>query len=197
MVRELMLGATMALCAARVLSAQSGGGHAHTPGMVHTPGMAPSVEAPNEAGNARFAAIAAVVRVLESDPNTDWTKVNVEALRQHLIDMDEVTTRAVVRATPVAGGAAFIVTGTGRTVGAIQRLLTAHSSVLESERGWRGTITSRSDGVEWRVVGKPGATLVKDQVRIRALGAIGVLTVGDHHAVHHLAIARGEAMHRK
>jgi hypothetical protein len=30
--------------------------------------------------------------------------------------------------------------------------------------------------------------------RIRALGFIGLLTVGNHHAQHHMALARGQAM---
>jgi hypothetical protein len=32
--------------------------------------------------------------MLEADPKTDWSKVNISALREHLIDMDEVTMRA-------------------------------------------------------------------------------------------------------
>ena len=34
------------------------------------------------------------MRILEADPTTDWSKVNIGALREHLIDMDEVTMRA-------------------------------------------------------------------------------------------------------
>ena len=42
--------------------------------------------------------------MLEADPNTDWSKVNVEALRQHLIDMDHVTMRSEVAQRVVPGG---------------------------------------------------------------------------------------------
>ena len=86
--------------------------HQHTPGMQHPASGAQ----PTEGGQAAFAAIAEIVRLLDADPRTDWSKVNVEALRQHLIDMDEVTMRASVRTEPVEGGAAFIVTGSGRTL---------------------------------------------------------------------------------
>ena len=41
-----------------------------------------------------FGAIQEIVRTLDADPNTDWSKVDLEALRQHLIDMNEVTLRA-------------------------------------------------------------------------------------------------------
>ena len=39
-------------------------------------------------GQAAFGAMAEVVRTLEGDPATDWSKVDIERLRQHLIDMN-------------------------------------------------------------------------------------------------------------
>ena len=50
-----------------------------------------------------------IVEILEADPATDWGKVNIEALRQHLIDMDNVTLRAELKSGPVEGGMRFIV----------------------------------------------------------------------------------------
>src|SRR5437763_2768602 len=41
---------------------------------------------PTSPGQAAFGAISEIVRLLKADPNTDWSKVNIEALRQHLID---------------------------------------------------------------------------------------------------------------
>jgi hypothetical protein len=35
-----------------------------------------------------------IVQILDADPKTDWSKVDFEALRQHLIDMNEVTLKA-------------------------------------------------------------------------------------------------------
>ena len=46
-------------------------------------------------GQEAFGTIQEIVRILEADPTTDWSKVNIGALREHLIDMDEVTMRAV------------------------------------------------------------------------------------------------------
>jgi hypothetical protein len=52
---------------------------------------------PAEAGQGAFAAIAEIVALLEADPNTDWSKVNIAALREHLVDMDELTLNAVAQ----------------------------------------------------------------------------------------------------
>jgi hypothetical protein len=59
---------------------------------------------PTQPGQAALAAAQEIVRMLEADPGTDWSKVNLTAVRQHLIDMDEVTLRAVVAEQPVEVG---------------------------------------------------------------------------------------------
>ncbi|MBA3854242.1 MAG: hypothetical protein C0503_07490 [Gemmatimonas sp.] len=105
-----------------ILAAQD---HQHTSGMQH-PAAGPQ---PKEGGQAAFASIAEIVKLLDADPRTDWRKVNIEALRPHLIDMDEVTMRATVRAEPVDGGAAFFVTGSGRTLDAMRRTTLASRTV--------------------------------------------------------------------
>jgi hypothetical protein len=38
-------------------------------------------------GQVAFGAIPEVVRILEANPATEWSKVNISALQQHLIDM--------------------------------------------------------------------------------------------------------------
>jgi hypothetical protein len=35
------------------------------------------------------------VGILEADPNTDWSKIKIGALREHLIDVNEVELRAM------------------------------------------------------------------------------------------------------
>ena len=82
----------------------------------------PDVGIPTMPGQDAFGAIQEIVRILETDPKTDWSKVNLEALRQHLIDMSEVTLKADAVTKPIDGGIQVTVTGTGRTVDAIQRL---------------------------------------------------------------------------
>ena len=61
--------------------------------------------APAMPGQDAFGALAEVVRLLDADPETDWSKVDLERLRQHLIDMNEVVLRSEVKQTPVPGGA--------------------------------------------------------------------------------------------
>src|SRR4051812_7008429 len=56
--------------------------------------------APQSAGQDAFGAIQEIVLMLEADPKTDWSKVDLEALRQHLIDMNEVVLRAVATPKP-------------------------------------------------------------------------------------------------
>jgi hypothetical protein len=91
---------------------------------------------PTLPGQDAFGAIQEVVRILESDPKTDWSKVNLEALRQHLIDMNEVTLRADAVAKPIEGGAEITVTGDQRTEAAIKRMLPAHAQELSQLNGW-------------------------------------------------------------
>lgn len=46
-----------------------------------------------------FVAIQEIVWLQEANPKTDWSKVNIELLRQHLIDMDNVSLRTDFTAT--------------------------------------------------------------------------------------------------
>ena len=146
---------------------------------------------PTEPGQGAFGALQQIVQILEADPHTDWSKVNLDALRAHLIDMDRVTldAHAVVRHIP--GGIRATVTGTGRTLVAIQRLLPEEAMHLNGMRGWRIAATRLRDGVILTVT-TGDATQV---AMIRGLGFAGILASGDFHPRHHLEIARGESMH--
>jgi hypothetical protein len=62
--------------------------------MTGQPGMRAGANTPTMPGEDAFGAIQEIVRILDADPNTDWSKVDLEVLRQHLIDMNEVTLRA-------------------------------------------------------------------------------------------------------
>ena len=53
--------------------------------------------------------------MLEADPDTDWSKVNLTTLHEHLVDMDEVTLRAAVKEQPTDHGLRIEISGTGRT----------------------------------------------------------------------------------
>lgn len=157
----------------------------------HTSPMKPGAgQVATEPGQGAFAAIQEVVELLEADPTTDWSKVNIDALRQHLIDMDNVTLHAEVRSEDVDGGVRFIATGSGAVVGSIQRMTLAHVKVMNGIEGWT-LAAAPVDGGAALTVKAPA----KDLPKVKALGYIGVLTLGMHHQMHHLMIARGQNPH--
>lgn len=151
-----------------------------------------STSKPIQPGQAAFAAIQEIVEILVADPTTDWSKANIEALRQHLIDMDNVTLRAEVRSEPFEGGMRFIVSGTGPVKHSIQRMATAHAGIMNGVGDWKYTATATETGAILAVV--PPA---KDTEKLRGLGFIGVMTQGMHHQDHHLMIARGHNPHHR
>ena len=86
-------------------------------------------------GQEAFGTIQEIVRMMEADPSTDWSKVNISALRQHLIDMDEVTMRAAAAERSIDNGVELTVTGEGRTLDAVKRMVPAHVHEL-TQLGW-------------------------------------------------------------
>lgn len=167
----------------------------HSAGMHHADhampdglGIAPAPTAP---GQAAFGAIQEIVEILEADPDTDWTRVDIEALRRHLVDMNNVTLNARAAATPTDRGATFAVTGTGETVGSIRRMVEAHAATMNGLGGWTYAAEEIPGGATLSVAVDNPADIAK----VRALGFIGVMTHGAHHQAHHLMIARGMAPH--
>jgi hypothetical protein len=146
---------------------------------------------PTMPGQDAFGAMQEIVQILEADPKTDWSKVDLEALRQHLIDMNEVTLSADAAPKQIDGGLEIAVTGTGRTLVAIQRMVPAWAQTMNGYQGWSTKAASLPSGELLTVT----ATDPKEIQRIRSLGFIGLLVSGSHHQPHHLAIAKGEFDH--
>jgi hypothetical protein len=144
-------------------------------------------------GQDAFGAIAEIVRILEADPATDWSKVDLERLRQHLVDMNEVVLRSAVTQTPVPGGLVMEITGSGRTEQAIRAMVVPHAIELDRMADWSAKTESVTGGVRLTVVAER-ADDAKLVARIRGLGFAGLITQGAHHQPHHLAMARGEAL---
>jgi hypothetical protein len=61
----------------------------------------------------------------------------VAALREHLVDMNELILNAVAREKPIPGGLRITVTGEGRTLRAIRNMLPAHAVELAKVKGWQ------------------------------------------------------------
>lgn len=140
------------------------------------------------AGQDAFGAIQEVVQRLEADPHTDWSHVNIDALREHLIDMNEVVLHAVITSAPTERGIRYTVTGEGRTREAIQRMIIGHATAMGDAEHWTMTAQRTATGVVVLVAPKQPA----DLPRIRALGLIGMMSDGAHHQPHHWYLATGE-----
>lgn len=141
-------------------------------------------------GNEIFGTIQEVIHKLEADPDTDWSKVNLEALRQHLLDMKAFTEEvSVVSQKNIKNGTMIQVKPeTERAVGALKRLFKMHPAMLKEEKGWEMVAKQNNNG--WTIT---VTTKNKSEVeKIRALGYIGLLAEGAHHQYHHWMIATGQ-----
>lgn len=166
-------------------------GH-HMPGH-HT--TAPAAGAPTLPGQDAFGAIAEVVRLLEADPGTDWSRVDLERLRQHLIDMNEMVLRSEVKSSSVPGGLAMEITGAARTEQAIRAMVAPHAVELDRMSEWAARTEPIPGGLRLTVTARAPDT--KTVARIRGLGFVRLLVQGGqggHHGPHHLAMAKGEAL---
>jgi len=155
------------------------------PGMMGTQtGMAGQ---PTMPGQDAFGTIQEVVQILESDPTTDWSKVNIAALREHLIDMNEVTLHAIAAQRALDDGIEIAVTGDGRTLEAIKRMVPAHVGEL-SKIGWNVKTEDLPNGVKLTVTTNDP----KQVIKLKALGFMGIMAQGGHHQPHHLMMAKGK-----
>ena len=144
----------------------------------------------SEPGQSAFAAIAEAVAALEADPATDWSKVNIRALRDHLRDMDLVTIWSDATAEDIPGGQVFTVTGDARIAPAIQRMVGAHARVMNGVDGWQYGAEMIEGGARLTVTVPEG-----DLPRLKALGFYGILASGMHHQPHHWMMATGGNPH--
>ncbi|WP_417710980.1 hypothetical protein [Roseibium aggregatum] len=175
------------------VQAQTTQHHDHTAMQHAAPGagLSSAKAVPREPGQSAFAAIQEIVTILESDPETDWSRVDIEALRNHLADMDNVTLRADVQTTTVEGGYRFTVTGEGKVTSSIRRMLSAHAATMNGTRGFGYEVAETPGGSILTV----SASEPSDLKMLSGLGFIGVMTLGAHHQEHHLALASGQSPH--
>ena len=151
----------------------------------HQKGMSASLS-----GQDAFGAIQEIVGLLEADPSTDWSRVDIGVLRKHLIDMHEVTINAVTVERSLANGVEITVTGQGRMRGSIQRMIPAHAKELVA-LGWAARTEVLTNGVKLTVTSNDPMTRIK----LKALGFAGIMVQGGHHQPHHLMMAKGQFAH--
>jgi hypothetical protein len=189
----LLAGALLALNITGVL-AQSGSGQQ----MHGTHGTVPMGHAamPNEGipalpGQGAFGAIQEIITLLEADPATDWSRVNIAALRAHLVDMNRLVMESELRTNVIDGGLEMHVTGRGGALRAIRSMVPAHAPMIDGLNGWVAGAEKTTTGASLTVT----STDPKEVAHIRGLGFYGLMATGGHHQTHHLGLARGEKIH--
>ncbi|MGR3434306.1 MAG: hypothetical protein ACU0CO_05360 [Shimia sp.] len=152
---------------------------------MHRTDPAPAVL--TEPGQGAFGALSEVVAHLAADPETDWPRVDVDALRARLVDMDLLVTRAEAVVENLPDGIRATATGDPATVAALGRMVPAHAAQLATDSSWTAEGQATADGAILTVASDdPGVV-----ARIRALGFFGLTASQDHHRAHHLGIATG------
>ena len=143
-------------------------------------------------GQDLFGAVTEIVGILNDDPATDWTTVDIDALHAHLLDMHLVATESRPAVERIAGGLRATLDRTGPAGAAAERMLAAHGPILEAAFGWQAKLETYRSELQWTVLVANGSSNGEAEAeRIQALGFFGLLASGAHHQSHHLAIARG------
>jgi len=146
-----------------------------------------SGKAPTEAGQDAFAAIQEIVAILSADPDTDWSTVNIDALRDHLVDMHRVTLYENVVSEQIDGGMRYVISGDAETSVSIKRMVSAHASQVSQDSAWSAVTTELPNGLTLLVT----TDQVNEVAKIRGLGFAGFMVQGNHHQPHHLMMATG------
>lgn len=149
--------------------------------------MTTPAKLPTEGGQGAFAAIAEIVAILSADPDTDWSKVDIDALRRHLVDMNELTLNAEAETSVAGDVATFTVWGEGRALRAIHAMVPAHAAELAKLGVWVVSAETTPTGAVLKV----SSDDPREFARIKALGFFGIMATGAHHQAHHLAMATG------
>ncbi len=142
-------------------------------------------------GDSVFSQIQNKVRALQEDPDTDWSQVNLAALQQHLVDMEHLSLFAEVSTQYLSNGLRYTVTGEGRTLEAIQRMVPTHASQIAMELGMQVEAEATADGAWISVVTSDD----NERAMYQAIGFLGLMTLGEHHEAHHQDMAGGSSGH--
>jgi hypothetical protein len=187
---------TLSLSIAMTIVMPMASAHMHHANMSHTAMMghniAPTQVVLTESGTDPFATLQEVIAALESNTNTNWEKVNIEALRLHLIEMHDMTINVAVKQRHIDNGFQAVVTPTtSNAVKSLTRVLSGHPAQMKAETGWDMQVQVNNSVFTLTVT----TDNAKDVAKIRGLGYIGVMAYGNHHQPHHWAMASGDNPH--
>lgn len=145
---------------------------------------------PEEGGQATFAAIIELVKLLEQDSSTDWENINIDRLRSHLLDMDYLMRETTATTTVVdENSISFDVIGNKESIKSIHNMAPAHAQFIQQSRQWQITTELHDTGATLNV----RADAIKDITMLTALGFYGFMSLDSHHQAHHYQMARGMA----
>jgi hypothetical protein len=153
--------------------------------------MSVNSEEPTFPGQDAFGAIQELVNILEADPSTDWTRVDISGLRAHLVDMNLLVINASVSAKNIKGGLEVNTSAQSRALLAIQSIIPAHAEMINGINGWAFKSEKTVTGAKLIVTSKNA----KEIAHIRGLGFYGLMVTDSHHQSHHLSLARGVKVH--
>jgi hypothetical protein len=170
--------------------------HTHHANMNHAAMMghntAPTQVVLTESGTDPFATLQEVIAALESNTRTNWEKVNIEALRLHLVEMQDMTINVDVKQQHIDNGFQAVVSPTtSNAVKSLTRVLSGHPAQMKAETGWDMQVQINNSVFTLTVT----TDNAKDVAKIRGLGYIGVMAYGNHHQPHHWAMASGDNPH--
>jgi len=195
----IIVGATMILNV-KGLTAQNNSSHQmkHDNGhgahpKLHATKLLIANSTPTQPGQDAFGAIQEIINMLEADPDTDWSKVDISKLRSHLVDMNRMVMGTQVARKNIEGGLEFIVTGSAQTLQSIHNMLPAHAPMINGLNDWSARVKVTANGAILTVTAKSD----KEILHIRGLGFYGLLASGSHHQAHHISLARGVNVHLK
>jgi hypothetical protein len=119
----------------------------------------------------------------------DMSAVNIEALRLHLVEMQDMTLNVNVVQQPINFGFQAVITPTTkRALQSMNRILSAHPNQMKEKTGWDMLVTDNNDIFTIEVT----SNQLQDVDKIRGLGYIGIMAYGNHHQPHHWAMAYNE-----
>lgn len=162
---------------------------AHSPQMSHD--AAPSRGSqPTEGGQAQFSAIIEIVSLLEANEETDWSSVDIDGLRSHLLDMDRLIRDTNAKTTTISDTQIqFTVMGSAESIPSIHRMAATHSKFIEQSRGWKISSDLNEKGATIQITVVEPETMT----RLNALGFYGFMSLDSHHQAHHYQMAMGHS----
>ena len=193
----IFLGCTISFVSLTLLAAEKHSNHSsdsehHSVASesAHLNGEKPNLSYPSEGGQATFSALVEIVALLEQDENTDWENVNIDLLRTHLLDMDNLVRKTTASST-VAGDRKIIfnVIGDNEAISAIHNMAPAHARFIQDSRGWEIQTNLNPTGAVLSI----SVNTDSDFKMMQALGFYGFMSMDSHHPMHHYQMALGKS----